>query len=236
MFTVFGGIDISATTSISSLQAIKGLGCSFVIVDAWGGHNPFLNSRENLKNATEAGFTRLAIYCFLNFDNRAESSADHLPVPKDQSGSWQIQQALLASGLAGPNRIAVNPAFVAVDVEAQWAGTMLPPDRVNRIADAVHAVEDAGFKPIIYARNDNLEWDDLTENSTAFSALPLWVPRFQKSIRFQIDDLKLDQVVPWQPFGGWAERQGKQYEMNVPLLGTKVDMNVCQPALFDVTF
>lgn len=240
-FTVFGGIDFSSAVSTESLVKFRNNGWSFAIADAWGGQSPFMQARQNILNAVEAGFSNVAIYCFLNFDNNAPKDANGLPAPVIQDGAWQVQQALLAAGLTGENPIQVPVAFVAVDVEARWKGTMSQAKRVERIAEAVNAVENAGFRAILYGRNDgkNKEWDSLTGSSVAFSAYPVWVIRYQFPQTYkmkQVDDLLLDYTKPWLPFGGWLERSGKQYKENAKLYGATVDLNVFRPEVFGVEF
>ncbi len=144
------------------------------------------------------------------------------------SGDLQVQQALQAIGDE-----AKQIAFMVVDVENGAAGNMTPAERVNRIGQAVHAIAKAGIRPVIYAKNSGGyrgEWTDLTGNAKDFAYLPLWVPRYDRLPRLDSDS-RLGR--PWESFGGWRMRVGKQYvEDKFPQkTGLAVDENVFDRAV-----
>jgi hypothetical protein len=275
-FLVYGGIDVSGLIPPESWSRIKVGGWSFAIVDSWGGLGQRLfPAGANLTQAHTHGL-RTAIYCVLNFNDRAKRGVGGEKPPKVQDGGWQVRQALLAAGgTERPNgrwRLPVPVYFVAVDVESfykngrsshlsdefHYGKTRLTPRErkertkaqeaaVHRIQEAVDAVSVAGFVPIIYTKNSYREgrrrgqpldnqWSLITGNSTAFSKLPLWVSRAGSDDVPRRDDLALDIREPWQPFGGWPLRQGKQYAIEVKgRFGNRtleIDLNTFAPALF----
>jgi hypothetical protein len=185
-----------------------------------------------------------AAYVLLNFDD----SSRVVGAPSWQGGAWQVGQAIAAIGSqAGALR------FLAVDVEQPDAGNaskvngilpVQPADkyrRVQRIAEAVQAVLDAGLRPIIYAfrgASDNEQWRGITGSSTAFSMFPLWHPNYAVNHVGGDGNNPLNPP-PWEdalegfvPFGGWIERSGRQYVDNRLDGGYKVDLNVFDPAMF----
>lgn len=241
-FVVFGGCDLSASASLQFFNYLKSQHWSFVIADGFGGRSVFPQAQSNLLNAAAAGFTNLAVYCYLNFDNGAKKDFYGNRAPTNQTGTWQVGQALLASGLAGPNPISIQPAFVAIDVEIRYPGKMSKAQRVARIAEAVAAVQNAGYQPVIYARNNNNngEWDALTGKSQAFAGLPLWDVNYAVLKQEPFDDLQLDvlksKTIPFISYGGWSQRSGKQYLENQFISKTTVDLDVFDPSLFGVSY
>jgi hypothetical protein len=197
------GIDISFYTGEierSTWEKIKQEGFEFVIVQAWGGQTKNNYAERQLRGAREVGM-KTAAYCLLNFYR------------KDQSGEWQVKQALDAIG-AEKNYI----AFMAIDVELQkkWPITVGP---IQRIREAVEAVKKAGLRAVIYTSKS--AWQLITGNTKEFSNLPLWDAKWDR-----IADLNVN----WVTYGGWTKRVGKQYWANTVLFGKVVDLDVFDPS------
>ena len=177
------GVDLSAVpTATEWFNLIDNFNPRFVIADAWGGDSPF-QAQQILSTAPSS--LKKAAYVLLNYDDPS------------QPGATQVGYALNA---LGSEYRPANLAFMAVDVEPichQNANGVcvnpeyLPTDpvsiasRVQRIYDAVQAVERAGLNPVIYASQNN--WAIIAGNThPSFGCLPLWTPRYDGS-----DDLNL---------------------------------------------
>jgi GH25 family lysozyme M1 (1,4-beta-N-acetylmuramidase) len=204
------GVDVSSYTGevpIDSWQHLKAEGLDFVIVGAWGGRakNNFAKSQLNAARQAEL---KTAAYALLNFDRANES------------GSYQVNQALMAIGEEKPYLM-----FMAIDVENAWPVKV---DAIQRIADAVEAVRSAGLTPVIYTHRG--AWQSITKNSVAFSNLPLWDTDWDKKGSLQ---------ETWRPYGGWTNRTGKQYDHDL-WAGQKpwqvwADLDVFNASLFGLT-
>lgn len=184
-------------------------GISHAVSRAWGGRGKDAFAGPQLRDArtlsatpSRFGTMRTGAYVFLNFDNGVSGG------PANQTGRWQVEQALAA---LGPEAAYVD--FVAVDVEDAYKGAMSTTARVQRIQEAVQAIRDAGLNPIIYSRR--VHWGPMTNNSTAFSALPLWAVRYAQNPAEELADINNDRdgafATNGQAFGGWTARKGKQY-------------------------
>src|SRR5688572_8484425 len=174
-------------------DAAANQGQKLMVIQARGSksNNPYAD--RLLETAREKGMLTAA-YVFLNF-NRLE-----------EPGDLQVRQAVQA---IGPE--AAELSFMVVDVESGAAGSMTQAERVNRIGQAVEAVAESGLRPVIYAKNtggSRGEWTDLTGNTDDFNYLPLWVPRYDFLADMNSDGSR---GTPWEPFGGWDSRAGKQY-------------------------
>lgn len=131
---------------------------------------------------------------------------------------------------------------------------------VPRIREAVDEVCRFGLKPVIYTKNSynptengdewspvDPQWDrylvDIPNVFADFEAPPaLWLSRPAKDPG-QRDDLNLDlaggTAFDWRRFGGWQDREGKQYAVSdtgTTLFSKKyaVDLDVFRPRLFGV--
>jgi GH25 family lysozyme M1 (1,4-beta-N-acetylmuramidase) len=201
------GVDISEYSGevpVDSWQRLKVEGWDFAIVGAWGGRGKNDFAESQLSAARQAGL-KTAAYALLNFDRT------------DESGSYQIDQALMAIG-AEKSYL----AFLAIDVERAWPVKV---DATQRITEAIERVKSAGLRPIIYTSRG--AWQSITGNSLAFSELPLWDTDWdQKSSLQEI----------WRSYGGWTNRVGKQYGHDL-WIGEKpwqvwADLNVFDASLF----
>jgi GH25 family lysozyme M1 (1,4-beta-N-acetylmuramidase) len=132
---------------------------------------------------------------------------------KNQSGEWQIKQTLDAID-AEKNYI----AFMVIDIELP-EGWHITVDPIQRIREAVEAVEKAGLRAVIYT--SKYEWQLVTGDTKEFSNLPLWNAKWD-----HIADLNAN----WNAYGGWMKRVGKQYWGDT-VFGKK-DLDVFDPSLF----
>jgi hypothetical protein len=183
------------------------------IAAAWGGKNEYPAAEPNLRDATAAGMATAA-YCLLNFD---EPTWD---------GGYQVARALAA---VGTERSGLS--FMAIDAEtASTFNNNLTrrsaPVVIQRIQEAVDAVRAAGLTPVIYTRKNF--WTTYTGNTTSFSSsgVPLW-----DAAGDNVDDLCASGGVAWTGYGGWTQRAGHQFRLDVAMLGRNVDLNAFDPGL-----
>jgi len=231
-FTVSGGMDLAGACSQATFANFRAKGWTSHFQASWGGRNVWPDARQNLINAHNAGM-KVATYAFLNFDNSSTISG----APSDQTGIWQMDKCLQNIGFNGnKSSLAYDLKYVVVDVENTYVGTMSPANRVQRIAEAVQRARNYGFWPAIYTRNQgvNTWWNTYTGNSTDFSDLPLWGSYPEVTSANFKDHLDLDGGSPYIPFGGWTTRAGKQYQLDSTIMGVRVDLNVWDPAIWDV--
>lgn len=221
--SVYGGIDMAGRGSLSGFQQFKAGGWDTFFAAAWGGNGRWPDCRQNLLWANQVGM-RVAAYAFINFDNSSPVAG----APPIQTGSWQIDQALAATGYNG-NKAAMgfDLKYMMIDVENRYWGTMSQDDRVQRIAEGMQRARNLGFWTMIYTRNErtNQWWNDATGSSTDFSDLGLWgsLPELE-TVPYR-DDLELDRGSVWLRFGGWADRVGKQWLLDRTIAGMRVDLN-----------
>lgn len=231
---VSGGIDAAGSISLANFINFKNAGWDSHFQAAWGGRNRWSSARQNLLNAHAAGM-KVAAYAFLNFDNGSTIAG----APANQTGSWQVDQGLIAIGYdftIGKSSLPYDLKYFMIDLENQFMGTMSTADRVQRIAEAVQRARNLGFWPMIYTRNQgsNQWWNTYTGSSTDFSDLPLWASYPELETAVYKDILDLDAGSPWVRFGGWTTRAGKQYLLDRPTFGVGVDFNVWDPAIWTV--
>jgi len=231
-FTVSGGMDLAGACSQATFANFRAKGWTSHFQASWGGRNKWPDARQNLINAHNAGM-KVATYAFLNFDNSSSIPG----APADQTGIWQMEQCLTNIGFNGnKSSLIYDLKYVVIDVENTYVGTMTPANRVQRIAEAVQHARNYGFWPAIYTRNQgvNTWWNTYTGNSTDFSDLPLWGSYPETSSANFKDHLDLDAGSPWVTFGGWTTRAGKQYQLDTTIMGVRVDLNVWDPAIWEV--
>jgi GH25 family lysozyme M1 (1,4-beta-N-acetylmuramidase) len=202
------GVDVSkwgGAVPVASWQRLRQTGWHFAVVGSWGSYGLNPHARTQLAGARKAGLDT-AVYALLHFDDPAKS------------GEWQVAQALASLGDE-----ARHLHFLALDVEIK--GGPVRVDAVALIADAVRAVERRGLRPVIYT--SRRDWIRMTGDSTAFSHLPLWMPRYDG-----VPQLNVDGRAPWVPFGGWTTQTAKQHRGTTRLHGISVDLNVSLPELW----
>jgi hypothetical protein len=209
-FNVSQGLDFSfGKTSPSSWKKIGNAGSTFAIADGWGGRSEFKTIDTQLARAHTANLGT-AVYCLLNFDN------------EKQSGSFQVLKALDAAGSE-----AQFLSFIAIDVELP-AGFRKTVNVIDRISEAVKQVRDLGIVPVIYT--SRMYWRIMTGDSKLFGDIPLWDAKPD-----DVADLDRDSNKPWDPYGGWKSRAGKQYSQEQPDFRLQADFDVFDPSLFHST-
>lgn len=237
--TCSGGIDIAGSVSQATLTSMKNAGWAYLFQAGWGGRSKWSSAKQNLINGRNAGL-KLAAYAFLNFDNGSTIAG----APAIQDGFWQVDQGLSACGYVNTGNpvqdkanLGLDLKYFMIDIENVFWGTMSQGDRVQRIAEACQRARNLGFWPMIYARNQgtNTWWDDCTGFSTDFSDLPLWCSYPELASYLHKDHLALDSALPWTRFGGWIDRAGKQHLLSVSVFGATFDLNVWDPAAWNVT-
>lgn len=232
-FVASGGIDMAGFGSQSFFNTLRAAGWYSFYQAAWGGRNIWPDARQNLVRAHNAGF-KVAAYVFLNFDNGSTIAG----APANQTGDWQVDRALAGIGFNGNKAsLPYDLKYVMVDVENRFWGTMSQADRVQRIAEAVQRVRNLGFWPMVYTRNEGVNqwWNDATGSSRDFREMPLWDSKPETLTAVYKDHLDLNLGVPWIRYGGWRERAGKQYLLDLNVAGGRVDFNVWHPDVWNVT-
>jgi hypothetical protein len=233
-FIANGGIDILGSASVATFTNFKNAGWPTVYQAAWGGRGRWSSAKQNLINANLAGM-KVACYCLINFDDSSTIAG----APANQTGSWQVDQALIAIGYdfsIGKNSLPYDLKFIGIDIETFW-GTMSQRDRVQRIAEAAQRIRTLGFIPTVYARNQasNQWWVDYTGNSTDFSDLVLWNCLPETTTQILRDNMRTHQGANWVPYGGWSDPGGKQWLLDTTLLSTGIDINTWKVGTWDVT-
>jgi hypothetical protein len=253
------GVDVDFYTGPVATAVwlrMKSSGQRFVVAQAWGGRSRNELAESQLRGARTIGRMATAAYVLLNYDDRvcatfarprrnengrcAGGSVDQ-PEP---GGRWQVRQGLKALGTE-----LRHVRFVAIDVE--WFLSSPPPSgpapterRRKYLADAIDEVRRAHKKVVIYTRNLNNHWRDITgcdadvrqpECAALYRVIqdpaapvPLW--------DVETGDADLGN---FQRHSAWAERAGRQYGLDRNLFGLPphktVDLNVFDAALFEPT-
>jgi hypothetical protein len=250
------GIDVDFYTGPITREVwlqLKAANQEIAIAQAWGGR-----SRNEFASAQLAGARMIAemktgAYILLNFDNRVcrtfakpirndNGTCAGAPVAQPRLGArWQVQQGIAALGSELTHVI-----FIAIDVE--WFVSADPPRdasaqarRRQYILDAIDEVRKANKLPVIYTRNSDGHWKDITGcgmESTATGcrslyrvindekqAIPLW----------DVQDGSPD-LTGFRPYSGWTKRAGRQYKLDTNSFGLPpsrtVDLNVFDVSLF----
>ncbi len=231
-FTAYGGIDMAGAGSVSFFTTLRAAGWASFYQALWGGRNTWPDARTNLQRAHNAGF-KVAGYVFLNFDNGSTLSG----APANQTGQWQVDRALAGIGFNGnKSSLPYDLKYVMIDLENRYWGTMTPADRVQRIAEACQHIRNLGFWPMIYTRNEGFNpwWNDATDESDDFREMWLWDSKPETQTAAYQDHLSLNVGVPWIRYGGWEDRGGKQYLLDLNVAGGRVDFNVWHPDVWNV--
>lgn len=229
---IYGGIDMAGFGSQTFFNTLRNAGWASFFQAAWGGRNIWPDAAGNLVRANNAGY-KVAAYAFLNFDNGSTIAG----APANQTGAWQVDQGLRAIGYVNnKSSLPYDLKYFMIDLENRFQGTMAPQDRVQRIAEAVQRVRNLGFWPMIYTRNEgfNQWWNDYTGSSADFREMYLWDSKPETATAVYKDHLLLNVGVPWVRYGGWEDRGGKQYLLDVSIAGGRVDFNVWDPAVWNV--
>jgi hypothetical protein len=224
------GIDVDFYTGPipgSSWLQMKEAGQQFAIAQAWGGRSRNEFAVSQLSGARSIGM-KTAAYVLLNYDDKVCPTFSH-PVRNDNGkcagdlisqpkpgGRWQVQQGL---GALGSEKASV--AFVAIDVE-WFLATAPSPDAHTRerhrqyILDAIDEVQKSGKRPVIYTRNGQRHWMDIT-GCAASSPEPGCVTLYKmiNNLSKPIPLWDVQDGTPdlgnFQPHSEWTERAGRQY-------------------------
>lgn len=232
-FISFGGFDMAGAGSQTFFNNMYAAGWQTFFAASWGGYSKWAPAAVNMIRAHNAG-CKVAAYCFMNFDNGSTIPG----APANQTGDWQVDQALANIGYVNnKSSLPYDLKYLMIDIENRFQGTMSTDDRVQRIAEGVQRVRNLGFWPMIYTRNEgfNQWWNQYTGSSEDFQEMPLWGSKPELATAVFKDHLSLDVGNPWVRFGGWEVRGGKQYLLDLTLFGGRVDLNVWDPVIWNVT-
>jgi len=249
------GIDIDFYTGPipdDSWQQMREAGQQFAIVQAWGGRSRNEFAVSQLSGARSIGM-KTAAYVLLNYDDKVCSTFAHPvrdnngkcegdPIPQPKSGGrWQVQQGLAA---LGSQRAQV--AFVAIDVE--WFLAAPPSTDASArgrhrqyILDAIDEVRKSGKRPVIYTRNGQGHWLDITgcaATSSEGGCVALYKNINDPSKPVPLWDVQdgAPDLGNFQPHSGWTERAGRQYKLDQNFFGLPsdrtIDLNVFDLSLF----
>jgi hypothetical protein len=252
------GIDVDFYTGPITREVwlqLKAANREFAIAQAWGGR-----SRNEFASAQLAGARMIAgmktgAYVLLNFDNivcrtfskpirTGSGTCAGTPVSQPRPGArWQVQQGIAALGAEF-----AHVAFIAIDVE--WFLSADPPRDANAqvrrrqyVLDAIDEVRKEKKLPVIYTRNADGHWKDITGCDLTSSAAGC------RGLNGAINDPK--QPVPlwdvengspdltgFRPYSGWTKRAGRQYRLDTNSFGLPpsrtMDLNVFDLSLFSV--
>jgi len=239
-FTAFRGynaIDVSSATgevSDASYTRLKNAGIQLVI--AGTAVNPTTglgNTQQQLTHAQSAGLTTAAV-CSLNLQR-------HLPVAR--VGDYLVNHALQAIGAGNLSKL----AFVGLDVEpSSLCEAMTTSAECSALTATVAVLKQIGLPAVIATSRDG--WRACTNNSYAFTGIPLWDSHYAGFTRDELADLLQDyegafKDRPYPPKSGtaigWTTRIGKQFG-NAAGTTAQFLMNLCQmgaldPDIFDLT-
>jgi hypothetical protein len=252
------GIDVDSYTGPISRDVwlqLKAAAQKFAIAQAWGGRSRNEYASAQLAGARTIAGMKTAAYVLLNYDNKVcrtfskpvrngtGSCAADLIVQPRTGGRWQVQQGVAA---LGPELAHV--AFIAIDVE--WFLSAEPSKdartqarRRQYILDAIDEVRRLNKRPVIYTRNAQRHWRDITGCDLAS------VEADCKHLNTVINDPKRPiplwdvqdgspELDGFRPHSAWMQRAGRQYKLDTNDFGLPpsrtVDLNVFDLSLFSV--
>ena len=242
------GIDVDFYTGPITREVwlqLKAANQEIAIAQAWGGRSRNEFAAAQLAGARTIAEMKTGAYVLLNFDNRVcrtfakpirndSGTCAGAPVAQPRPGArWQVQQGMAALGSELAHII-----FIAIDVE--WFVSADPPRdasaqarRRQYILDAIDEVRKANKLPVIYTRNADGHWKDITgcdltaTGCKSLQAIPLW----------DVQDGSPD-LTGFRPYSGWTKRAGRQYKLDTNSFGLPpsrtVDLNVFDVSLFSV--
>jgi len=225
------GIDIDFYTGPISRDVwlqLKAADQRFAIAQAWGGRSRNEYAVSQLAGARTIGGMKTAAYVLLNYDNKVcrtyskpvrnnggTCAGDPIAQPRP-GGRWQVQQGIAA---LGPELAHV--AFVAIDVE--WFLSAEPAKdarsqvrRRQSIIDAIDEVRRWKKQPVIYTRNAQRHWRDitgcdLTSADADCKALYKLINAPKRSIPLWDVDKGEPELDGFLPHSAWMKRAGSQY-------------------------
>ena len=252
------GIDVDFYTGPITREVwlqLKAADQKIAIAQAWGGRSRNEFASAQLAGARMIGEMTTGAYVLLNFDNRVcrtfskpirngNGTCAGPPVAQPQPGArWQVQQGIAALGSELAHLV-----FIAIDVE--WFLSADPPRdagaqarRRQYILDAIDEVRKARKLPVIYTRNADGHWKDITgcdlaSTATVCRSLYRVINDVKQSIPlWDVEDGSPD-LTGFRPYSGWTKRAGRQYKLDTNSFGLPpsrtVDLNVFDVSLFPV--
>jgi hypothetical protein len=250
------GIDVDFYTGPITRDVwlrLKAANQKFAVAQAWGGRSRNEFASAQLAGARTIAGMKTGAYVLLNFDDRVcrtyaepkrsdSGTCAGQPVAQPQPGArWQVRQGMAALG----SELAYV-AFIAIDVEwflpagpARDAGAQA--HRRQYILDALDEVRKAEKLPVIYTRNSEGHWKDITGCDVKSTAAGC------RSLDEAINDAR--QPIPlwdvqngspdlsgFRPYSGWTRRAARQYKLDTSSFGLPrsrtVDLNVFDVSLF----
>ncbi len=253
------GVDLDFYTGPVSrvvwLQ-MKEAGQRFAVVQAWGGRSRNEFATAQLSGARKTGGMATAAYILLNYDDKVcptfskpvrnsdGKCVGALRAQPKRGGRWQVRQGIAALGSER-----AHTAFIAIDVE--WFLSDSPPlnaaaqsSRRQRLLDALDEVRILKKKPVIYTRNANLHWRDITGCDQDSSERQC--DQLSRLIRDRVRPIPLwdvqtgePELENFSPYAEWTQRAGRQYKLDTNMFGLPpgrtVDLNVFHVSLFSPT-
>ena len=263
------GVDVDFYTGPITREVwlrMKAANQQFAIAQAWGGQ-----SRNEFASAQLAGARMIAgmktgAYVLLNFDNKVcptfskpvrtkKGTCDGPLVVQPQPGArWQIQQGIAALGTEF-----AHVAFIAIDVE--WFLSADPPRDPNAqarrrqyVLDAIDEVRRCRKLPVIYTRNADGHWKDITGcdltstvagDASRHHADEAGCRRLYEVINDVKRPIPLWDVqngspalTGFRPYSAWTKRAGRQYRLDTSSFGLPpsrtVDLNIFDVSLFSM--
>jgi len=232
---------------------MKEAGQRFAVVQAWGGRSRNEFAAAQLSGARKIGGMATAAYILLNYDDkvcrtffkpvrdRNGNCAGKLVAQPKRGGRWQVRQGVAALG----SELA-HTAFIAIDVE-WFSSDALPSNaaaqasRRQRILDAIDEVRILKKRPVIYTKNANLHWRDITgcdQDSLERQCRQLSAPIRNRVRPIPLWDVQTGEpeLDNFSPYAEWKERAGRQYKLDTNVFGLPpgrtVDLNVFHISLF----
>jgi hypothetical protein len=242
------GIDVDFYTGAITREVwlqLKAANQKIAIAQAWGGRSRNEFAAAQLAGARTIAEMETGAYVLLNFDNRVcrtfskpirndNGACAGPPVAQPRPGArWQVQQGMAALGSEFAHVV-----FIAIDVE--WFLSANPPRdasaqarRRQYVLDAIDEVRKAKKLPVIYTRNADGHWKDITgcdlrsTGCKSLQSIPLW----------DVQDGSPD-LTGFRPYSGWTKRAARQYKLDTNSFGLPpsrtVDLNVFDVSLFPV--
>jgi hypothetical protein len=250
------GIDVDFYTGPITRDVwlqLKAAGQEIAIAQAWGGRSRNEFAAAQLAGARTIAGMKTGAYVLLNFDDTVcrtfskpirndSGTCAGPPVAQPRPGArWQVQQGIAALG----SEIA-HVAFIAIDIE--WFLSANPPRDTSALArrrqyvlDAIDEVKKEKKLPVIYTRNADGHWKDITGCDLASTTAGC------RSLYRVINDVK--QPIPlwdvengspdltgFRPHSAWTKRAGRQYKLDTNSFGLPpsrtMDLNVFDVSLF----
>jgi hypothetical protein len=249
------GIDVDFYTgpiSRTVWNRVKAADQKFVIAQAWGGRSRNEYAVSQLAGARAVGL-KTAAYVLLNYDDKVCPTFAHPvrnehgrcagdPIPQDEPGGrWQVRQGAAALG-SELDKV----SFIAIDVE--WFASPAPSldaaeqeRRRQSILDAIGEVKRLRKQAVIYTRNANGHWSDITGcrmTDSAAECADLYKLIHNPAAPIALWDVQdgTPDLDNFRPHGAWNERLGRQYKLDRNLFGLPaertVDLNVFDISLF----